>query len=144
MAGSSVLLVIRPMPALLTSTVVSSHSVAAALIEAGLVTSLAKNGGGALINVLSDASWYARPFLAAYSASKSAVWSFTNALRIALRAQKTLVIGLHVSFMDTDMTKGYQMKKIPPRQVAEAALTGIEADEGRGADRRFHQRIKAE
>jgi len=26
--------------------------------------------------------------------------------------------------MDTDMTKGYEMKKIHPRQVAEAGLTG--------------------
>ena len=41
-----------------------------------------------------------------------------------LRNQKTLVLGLHVSFMDTDMTKGYEMKKIHPRQVAEAGLTG--------------------
>jgi short-subunit dehydrogenase len=65
--------------------------------------------------------------LAAYSASKSAVWSFTNALRIELRKQKTLVLGLHVSFMDTDMTKGYEMKKTNPRQVAEAGLIGIEA-----------------
>lgn len=87
---------------------------------------LAKNGGGAVINVLSDATWYARPMLAAYSASKSAAWSFTNALRIDLRNQKTLVLGLHVGFMDTDMTKGFEMKKINPRQVAEAALTGIE------------------
>ena len=82
---------------------------------------LSKNGGGAIINVLSDASWHARPMLAAYSASKSAAWSFTNALRIELRKQKTLVLGLHVSFIDTDMTKGYEMKKINPRQVAEPA-----------------------
>jgi len=32
-----------------------------------------------------------------------------------LRNQKTLVLGLHVSFMDTDMTKGCEMKKIHPR-----------------------------
>jgi len=44
-----------------------------------------------------------------------------------LRNQKTLVLGLHVSFMDTDMTKGYEMKKIHPRQVAAAGLTGIGA-----------------
>ena len=37
---------------------------------------LANNGGGAMINVLSDATWFARPMLAAYSASKSAVWSW--------------------------------------------------------------------
>jgi NAD(P)-dependent dehydrogenase (short-subunit alcohol dehydrogenase family) len=89
---------------------------------------LARNGGGAVINVLSDAVWYARPFLAAYSASKSAEWSFTNALRIDLRLQKTLVLGLHVGFMDTDLTKGYDMKKVDPRTVAEAGMDGIEAN----------------
>jgi NAD(P)-dependent dehydrogenase (short-subunit alcohol dehydrogenase family) len=89
---------------------------------------LARNGGGAIINVLSDATWYARPMLAAYSASKSAAWSFTNALRIELRGQKTTVLGLHVSFMDTDMTHGLDMKKTNPRQVAEAALIGLEAN----------------
>jgi NAD(P)-dependent dehydrogenase (short-subunit alcohol dehydrogenase family) len=89
---------------------------------------LARNGGGAIINVLSDAVWLARPMLAAYSASKSAVWSFTNALRIELRGQKTAVLGLHVSFMDTDMTHGFEMKKISPQQVAEAALIGIDAN----------------
>ncbi|MBG1265622.1 SDR family oxidoreductase [Nostoc sp. WHI] len=96
------------------------------LVSQAFAPILAKNGGGAVINVLSDATWYARPILAAYSASKSAAWSFTNALRIDLRNQKTLVLGLHVSFIDTDMTKGFEMKKIHPRQVAEAALTGIE------------------
>jgi NAD(P)-dependent dehydrogenase (short-subunit alcohol dehydrogenase family) len=88
---------------------------------------LARNGGGAIINVLSDATWYARPMLAAYSASKSAAWSFTNALRIELRGQKTTVLGLHVSFMDTDMTHGFDIKKTNPEQVAEAALIGLEA-----------------
>jgi NAD(P)-dependent dehydrogenase (short-subunit alcohol dehydrogenase family) len=33
---------------------------------------LARNGGGAIINVLSDATWFARPVLTAYSAAKSA------------------------------------------------------------------------
>ena len=65
---------------------------------------LAANGGGAIINVLSDATWFARPMLAAYSASKSAAWSFTNALRIELRSQQTAVLGLHVSFMAVSYT----------------------------------------
>ena len=88
---------------------------------------LARNGGGAVVNVLSDATWFSRPVLAAYSPSKSAAWSFTNALRADLRNQKTLVLGLHVSFMDTDMTKGYEAKKADPRDVAEVALAGLEA-----------------
>ena len=90
---------------------------------------LARNGGGAVVNVLSDATWFSRPVLAAYSPSKSAAWSFTNALRVDLRAQHTLVLGVHMSFMDTDMTKGYEAKKADPRDVAEVTLDGLEADE---------------
>ena len=39
---------------------------------------LAKNGGGAIINVLSVASWMNAPGLATYGASKSAAWALTN------------------------------------------------------------------
>ena len=97
------------------------------LLSQAFAPVLAQNGGGAILNVLSDAAWFSRPMLASYSASKSAVWSFTNALRMALRGQNTLVQGLHVSFLDTDMTKGFDMKKTSPQQVAQAALAGIEA-----------------
>lgn len=90
---------------------------------------LAKNGGGAIINVLSDATWFSRPVLAAYSASKSAVWSFTNALRLALRAQDTAVVGVHVSFMDTDMTKDLDIVKTTPQKVAAATFDGLEANQ---------------
>lgn len=88
---------------------------------------LAANGGGAIINVLSDATWMSRPMLAAYSATKSAAWSFTNALRIELRGKGTQVLGLHVGFMDTDMTKGFDMKKVSPRDVAAQTLDALEA-----------------
>lgn len=95
------------------------------------------NGGGALVNVLSDATWMSRPMLAAYSASKSAAWSYTNAVRVELREQKIQVLGLHVGFLDTDMTKGFDMKKTSPRKVAERTLAALEsgdeeviADEG--------------
>ncbi|MBY3503035.1 SDR family oxidoreductase [Rhizobium laguerreae] len=98
-------------------------------VSQAFAPTLARNGGGAIINVLSDATWYARPMLAGYSASKSAAWSFTNALRIELRSQKTAVLGLHVSFMDTDMTHGFDMQKTCPQQAAEAALIGLEANE---------------
>jgi NAD(P)-dependent dehydrogenase (short-subunit alcohol dehydrogenase family) len=99
------------------------------LVSQAFAPVLARNGGGAIVNVLSDAAWFSRPVLAAYSPSKSAAWSFTNALRVDLRNQKTLVLALHVSFMDTDMTKGYEAKKADPRDVAEVALAGLEADE---------------
>ena len=50
---------------------------------------LAKNGGGAIINVLSVASWMNGPGLATYGASKSAAWALTNGLRIELAQQGT-------------------------------------------------------
>lgn len=101
------------------------------------VPALKANGGGAIINVLSDATWFAVPLLAAYSASKSAAWGFTNALRLELRTQGIQVLGLHVGFMDTDMTKGLEMEKVSPQSVAAMTLDGLEtgqeevlADEG--------------
>jgi NAD(P)-dependent dehydrogenase (short-subunit alcohol dehydrogenase family) len=99
------------------------------LVSQAFAPILARNGGGAIVNVLSDATWISRPVLAAYSPSKSAAWSFTNALRVDMRNQKTLVLGLHVSFMDTDMTKGYDTKKADPRDVAKLALAGVEVDQ---------------
>jgi NAD(P)-dependent dehydrogenase (short-subunit alcohol dehydrogenase family) len=88
---------------------------------------LSANGGGAIINVLSDATWFARPLLTAYSASKSAAWSFTNALRTDLRDKGTQVLALHVGFLDTDMVKGLEVKKSDPREVAARSLDALES-----------------
>jgi short-subunit dehydrogenase len=87
------------------------------------------NGGGAIINVLSDAAWLSRPVLAAYSATKAAAWSFTNALRADLLGKNVQVLGLHVGFMDTDMTNGFEMEKVHPRTVAELTLNALEAEQ---------------
>jgi short-subunit dehydrogenase len=46
---------------------------------------LAKNGGGAIINVLSVSSWMNSPRLATYGASKSAEWALTTAFASSLR-----------------------------------------------------------
>lgn len=88
---------------------------------------LANNGGGALGNVLSVASWIASPNIPTYAASKSAAWSITNALRIHLKAQGTLVTGFHFGFVDTDLTAGIDLEKHDPRFIAEAMIEGIEA-----------------
>lgn len=86
---------------------------------------LAANGGGAILNVLSNATWVAPVLLAAYSATKSAAWSFTNSLRTTLKGNKTRVLGLHVGFLDTDMTHGFDMPKTQPRVVAQATYDGL-------------------
>jgi len=88
---------------------------------------LATNGGGALLNVLSVASFFNPGGLAAYAASKSAAWSLTNSLRFELAAQKTQVLALHMGFVDTDLVKGLDVPKIHPDEIARIALDGLEA-----------------
>src|SRR5207249_6095798 len=75
---------------------------------------LRDNGGGALVNVLSVLSFVSMPQGATYSASKAAAWSLTNALRMELRRQRTLVVGVHAGFIDTDMAAGIDAEKISP------------------------------
>lgn len=88
---------------------------------------LAANGGGALINVASVASWITGPALAGYAVTKSAAWSLSNGLRDALRAQKTHVLTLHMAFVDTDMTQGLAMPKSSPELIVARAFDGLEA-----------------
>lgn len=88
---------------------------------------LKANGGGALLNVLSVASWVNGGELAAYSASKSAAWSLTNALRNELAAQKTQVLALHMGYVDTDLTHGFDVPKSSPGEIVKRALDGLES-----------------
>jgi NAD(P)-dependent dehydrogenase (short-subunit alcohol dehydrogenase family) len=87
---------------------------------------LAANGGGAFVNVLSVVSWVAMPRLTTYSASKAAAWSYTNAARIELARAGTEVVGVHVGFVDTDLTAALPVDKIAPEAVAVAALDALE------------------
>jgi NAD(P)-dependent dehydrogenase (short-subunit alcohol dehydrogenase family) len=88
---------------------------------------LAANGGGAILNVLSVASWNNSPQLALYGVSKSAAWAMTNALRNELRAQRTQVLGMHVGFVDTDLTRGIDMPKSSPEVVVGRTFDALEA-----------------
>lgn len=90
---------------------------------------LARQGGGALINVLSVLSWLSPPGTGGYSTSKSAQWGLTNGLRGELREQNTLVIGVHPAYIDTDMAAGVDAPKSTPQEVV--ALTLQALNEGR-------------
>ena len=91
---------------------------------------LAANGGGAILNVLSVASWISSPMLGGYGATKAAAWSLTNGLRHELRAQGTQVLGMHMGFVDTDLTRGIDLAKSTPEAVVKEALDALE----RGAE----------
>ncbi len=81
----------------------------------------------AIINVLSDIVWMPRPYLTPYAASKAAAWSYTNQLRFHLVERGVQVLGLHVGFLDTDLTHGIDVPKTNPADVASQTYDALAA-----------------
>ncbi|REE78676.1 NADP-dependent 3-hydroxy acid dehydrogenase YdfG [Paenibacillus taihuensis] len=88
-----------------------------------------KNSGGAMLNVLSVLSWLSVGNEGAYAAAKSAEWGMTNALRLELAPRNVRVAGLHVAYMNTDMTANITAQKSDPKDIARIAVDGLEADQ---------------
>lgn len=86
---------------------------------------LARHGGGTLLNILSAAAWISVP--TGYGASKAAMWSATNALRVALKGQHTQVIGLLVGMVDTPMSARWDVPKVSAASVVAKAYDGVAA-----------------
>jgi NAD(P)-dependent dehydrogenase (short-subunit alcohol dehydrogenase family) len=89
---------------------------------------LANNNGGTILNILSALSWVSSGTAGAYTAAKAAEWALTNDLRLNLYPQNVRVAGLHVGFMETDMTSGLEVPKSDPADIAKIAIDGIESD----------------
>lgn len=85
---------------------------------------LARNGGGALVDIHSVLSWVGG--FGGYGDSKAAFWSASNSLRIELEPQGTVVTGVHLGYTDTDLVSSFDVPKNDPRQVAREILDGIE------------------
>lgn len=90
---------------------------------------LARNGGGAIINLSSIAGQVNFPALGSYSASKAAVHSLTQGIRAELAAQRTQVLGVYPGPVDTDMAKDFPMDKTSPSDVVKSILGALEAGE---------------
>src|SRR3954454_24798323 len=86
---------------------------------------LAKNGGGAIANLNSVASFVSFPILAAYSASKAATHSLTQVTRAMLRPQNTQVFGVYPGPIDTRMGEALKADKASPADAARAIVAGI-------------------
>ncbi len=84
-----------------------------------------RNGGGHILNAHSALTWVS--WHGAYAATKAALWSQSNALRVELLDRGIGVTGLHMGYVDTDMVRGVEAAKENPASVAKAALDGIEA-----------------
>lgn len=88
---------------------------------------LAAKPGSTLVDVHSVASWYA--FGGIYSASKAALWSATNSLRIELAPKGVHVMGVHMGYVDTRMAAHAEGPKMQPAELVAKVYDAVEADE---------------
>lgn len=88
---------------------------------------LRAGGGGALVNMLSVASWVGGEHAGAYNTAKAAAWSLTNCVRLELAAQNTQVSGVVLGPTDTDMMAGMELPKNDPAAAVRTVLDDVEA-----------------
>jgi NAD(P)-dependent dehydrogenase (short-subunit alcohol dehydrogenase family) len=86
---------------------------------------LKANGGGAFVNINSLGAWAAGQD--AYNASKAALWSATNSMRLLVKEQGTQVLSVHVGPIDTEMTRALDVPKVSPVFVAGKVLDALES-----------------
>ncbi len=86
---------------------------------------LGKNGGGAIMNILSAGALVNSPVLGSYCVSKAALHSMTQMFRALLASQGTLVTGVYAGSTDTELMKDFDIPKVPPSQIASAALDAV-------------------
>jgi NAD(P)-dependent dehydrogenase (short-subunit alcohol dehydrogenase family) len=90
---------------------------------------LLRGSRGAIVNVVSLAAWAAVPVMPAYSVSKAAAFSLSQALRALLAGRGVRVHAAVLGPVDTDMTRGLELPKSSPAAVAQAIFDGVERGE---------------
>lgn len=86
---------------------------------------LKKNGGGAIINMVSMVARVNLPFNGSYSASKAATLSLTQGVRAELAEHGTLVVAVLPATIDIGMGKSYPDPKVSPEEVVSDALQAL-------------------
>jgi NAD(P)-dependent dehydrogenase (short-subunit alcohol dehydrogenase family) len=84
---------------------------------------------GAIVNVLSLAAWAAVPVLPAYSVSKAAAFSLSQALRALLAGRGVSVHAAMLGPVDTDMIRLLEIPKSSAQSVARGIFDGVENGE---------------
>lgn len=121
--------------AAIRSTMDSNYYGTLAMIRA-FAPVLARNGGGAILNVLSAAAWATVGGNTAYAAAKSAEWGLTNGVRLELQPQGTLVAALVPGLVGTQTLFDFVERQgidVPegvvtdPADLVRLALDGLEA-----------------
>lgn len=96
-----------------------------------LLPTLKASKEAAIINIQSIVSYVPNAFLATYSATKAALHSYSQSLRIALQksAPNVKVFEVFPPYVDTDLTKGFDADKLTPTEVADDIIAAVEKEE---------------
>jgi NAD(P)-dependent dehydrogenase (short-subunit alcohol dehydrogenase family) len=98
-------------------------------VTRAFVPVLQRNGGGAIVNLLSLVALGAVRGMGGYSVSKAAAASMTQAVRAQVADLGITVHGVFPGAVDTDMIRAFEIPKTRPKDVAHAILDGVEAGE---------------
>lgn len=104
---------------------IETNYVGPLLLSRAFVPILVAHEPAMIINIHSALSWYA--VAGAYSASKAAMWSATNSLRLDLDPQGVHVIGVHVGYVDTAMAAHTTDPKLDPADLVRTVFDAAEA-----------------
>ncbi|MFC9840973.1 SDR family oxidoreductase [Rhodococcus sp. NPDC127530] len=80
-----------------------------------------------IIDIHSALSWWAVAGI--YSATKAALWSATNSLRLELAADGVHVVGVHVGYVDTPMAAHTTDPKLDPAELVRTVFDAVQAGE---------------
>lgn len=89
-------------------------------------THIKKNQNGAIVNVISIAGLSAFPVAATYSASKAALFSMTQTVRMEMMEHGVSVFGVYPGPIDTDMADSLEVSKETPENAAKRVFDGME------------------
>ncbi|WP_329577184.1 SDR family oxidoreductase [Streptomyces sp. NBC_01361] len=80
-----------------------------------------------IIDIHSALSWWAVAGI--YSATKAALWSATNSLRLELAPEGVHVVGVHVGYVDTPMAAHATDPKTQPADLVRIVFDAVDAGE---------------
>jgi NAD(P)-dependent dehydrogenase (short-subunit alcohol dehydrogenase family) len=84
---------------------------------------------GAIVNNVSLFALAPLPLVPAYAISKAAAFNLTQSLRALLAGRGVRVHAVLTGPTDTDMTRGFEIRKASPESVAQAIFDGVEKGE---------------
>lgn len=95
-------------------------------VTRAFVPGLAARGGGTIVNNVSIVGLVAVAPMGGYSASKAALHSLTQTLRVTLKPQGIDVLGIYPGPIDTELARDIPLAKATPDEAAANIVRGIE------------------